>query len=150
MVSSRAETVAAYLAELDEDRRAIVSAVREVVNANLPAGYEEAMNWGMITWQIPLERYPDTYNGQPLAYAALASQKQYVSLYLHGVYADEAVAAAFVERYRATGRTPNMGKSCVRFKRLEDLPLDLVADTIAALGVDAYLARYEASRSGRR
>lgn len=150
MVSSKAATVEAYLDELDEDRRAIVSAVRDVVNRHLPDGYEEAMNWGMITWQIPLGRYPDTYNGQPLAYAALASQKQYVSLYLHGVYADPELAETFVERYRATGRTPNMGKSCVRFRRLDDLPLELVAETVAAMGVDEYLARYEASRRGGR
>lgn len=148
MVSSNATTVAQYLDELDDDRRAIVSAIRDVVNEHLPEGYEEAMNWGMITWQIPLDRYPDTYNGQPLAYAALASQKQYVSLYLQCVYVDPARAEAFEAAYRASGRKPNMGKSCVRFRALEDVPVDLVAETIAATGVDEYLARYEASRQG--
>lgn len=146
MAQSSAATVEEYLAELSEDRRAMVAAVRDVVNANLPAGYEEAMAFGMVSWQIPLERYPTTYNRRPLVYASLASQKQYVSLYLMCVYTDEGAAEAFEARYRATGKRLDMGKSCVRFRTLDDLPLDLVAETIAATPVDAYIERYEASR----
>ena len=75
MVSSAAKTIDAYLAELPPERRAVIAAMRDRVNAHLPPGYEETMNWGMITWQIPLARYPITYNKQPLAYVALAAQK---------------------------------------------------------------------------
>ena len=82
MVSSKAKTVEDYLDELPPDRRAVVSAVRDLVNANLPEGYVETMNWGMIAWEVPLSRYPVTYNKQPLGYVALAAQKNAYSLYL--------------------------------------------------------------------
>ena len=86
MVSSKASTVDQYLAELPPERREIVSTVRSVILANLPQGYAESMNWGMISYEIPLEDYPDTYNGQPLGYLALAAQKRHYSLYMLGVY----------------------------------------------------------------
>ena len=91
-MQSDATSVAEYLAELPADRRAAIEAVRQTILANLPEGYEEAMNWGMITYQVPLARYPDTYNGQPLAYAALASQKNHMAVYLTGIYADDETA----------------------------------------------------------
>jgi uncharacterized protein YdhG (YjbR/CyaY superfamily) len=146
MVRSDAVTVEQYLTELDPERRQEVSAVRDVVLANLPEGYQESMNWGMISYEIPLERYPDTYNRQPLVYAALASQKNYMSLYLMGLYGDPEEEQSFEERYRATGKRYDVGKSCVRFRRLEDLPLDLIAEVIASTPVDEYIARYEAAR----
>ena len=86
------------------------------------------MQYGMISYVVPFSAFPDTYNGQPLMYIALASQKQYMSLYLTSVYADESVSDWFRQRYLATGKKLNMGKSCVRFRKLEDLPLDLVAE----------------------
>ena len=89
------------------------------------------MQYGMISYIVPLSVIPDTYNGQPLMYIALASQKHYMSLYLTTVYADEAVSDWFKQRYLATGKKLNMGKSCVRFRKLEDLPLDLVAEVTA-------------------
>jgi hypothetical protein len=89
MASSKAATVDAYLAELPEDRRAVVSAVRDVVLRSLPAGYEESMAFGMIGYGVPLARYPDTYNGQPLSYAAIAAQKSYYALYLMGAYSGQ-------------------------------------------------------------
>lgn len=150
MPSSDATTVDDYLAELPDDRRAAIGAVRDVILANLPDGYEEAMRWGMITYEIPLARYPDTYNGQPLQYAALASQKRYMSVYLSGIYADAREESWFADAYRATGKKLDMGKSCVRFKRLDDLPLDVIGQAIARTGVDDYLAAYEASRSTKR
>jgi hypothetical protein len=146
VAQSKATTVEGYLSELPEDRRRLVESVRDVVNANLPDGYEEAMAFGMIGWQIPLDRYPTTYNGQPLMYAGLASQKQYVSLYLMCVYADDGAATDFEQRYRATGKRFDMGKSCVRFRSLDDLPLDLIGETIAATPVEAFIDRYERSR----
>ena len=147
MVQSNATTVAEYLAALDPDRRAIIGTVRDVVVANLPAGYVEEMAWGMISYDVPLERHPNTYNGKPLTYAALASQKRYCSLYLTSVYADPERLEGFEAQYRATGKRLDMGKSCVRFRTLDDLPLDLVADVIRATPVDDFIALYEAARA---
>ncbi|HAI08812.1 MAG TPA: DUF1801 domain-containing protein [Dehalococcoidia bacterium] len=147
MAKSKAETVDGYLAELPEDRRAAISAVRQVVLENLPQGYEEMMQFGMIGYVIPLERYPVTYNGQALQYAALASQKNYMSLYLMNVYSDETVERWFVDRYKDSGKRLDMGKACVRFKSLQDLPIDLVGEAIALTPVDRFIERYEMSRN---
>ena len=146
MARSEAATVEEYLDELAPDRRAQIEAVRDVALANLPAGYEEAMNWGMISWEVPLERYPDTYNKQPLMYAALASQKNYMSLYLMCVYSHDGRKTDFEERFKASGKKLNMGKSCVRFKKVDDLPMELIAETIASTSVDEYIGIYEAAR----
>jgi hypothetical protein len=143
---SDAKTVDAYLDELPEDRREALQAVRAVILANLPEGYVEGMQYGMIGYYVPLERYPDTYNGQPLGVAALASQKRYMSLYLMAVYAEED-AAWFRERWESTGRKLEMGKSCLRFRRLEDVPLEVVGEAIARTPVEDFLAAYERSRS---
>ena len=132
---------------MPEDRRAAISAVRQVVLENLPQGYEEMMQFGMIGYVIPLERYPVTYNGQALQYAARASQKNYMSLYLRNVYSDEAVERWFVDRYKDSGKRLDMGKACVRFKSLQDLPIDLVGEAIALTPVDRFIERYEMSRN---
>ena len=116
MVRSAAATVEEYVQELAPDRREDVQAVRKLVLDNLPPGYVETMNWGMITYEIPLDRYPDTYNGQPLMYAALASQKRYMSLYLMCVYSHQESRIWFEERFKASGKKLDMGKSCVRFR----------------------------------
>ncbi len=99
------------------------------------------MNWGMITYQVPLETYPDTYNGKPLMYTALASQKNYMVVYLMGIYASEEARERFEKAYRATGKPLDVGKSCVRFKRLDDLPLDLIGECVASETVDTFVAR---------
>ena len=148
MARSEAATVDAYLAELPPDRRGALDAVRSVVLDNLPAGYEEIMQFGMIGYVVPLSTLPKTYNGQPLQYAALASQKNYMSLYLNTVYGNAQVAKSFVAAYEANGKKLDMGKSCVRFKRLDDLPLDLIGKTIAATSVAEYVRYYEESRRG--
>ncbi len=146
MARSAASTVEEYLNELTPDRREQIGVVRDVVLDNLPDGYVESMNWGMISWEIPLERYPNTYNKQPLMYAALASQKNYMSLYLMCVYAHDGVQTEFERRFRASGKKLNMGKSCVRFKKVEDLPIDLIAETIASTPVEDYIRSYELAR----
>ncbi len=147
MVKSDAATVEEYLAGLPEERREAMQAVRQVVLANLPDGYEECMAYGMIGYVVPLSRYPDTYNKQPLGFAALASQKQYMSLYLNNVYDNPETLEWFTSAYTASGKRLNMGKSCVRFKRLDDLPLDVVGQAIARTSVDDFLTSYEESRS---
>ena len=146
MASSRAATVEAYLEELPAERRAVISAVRDTIRKTLPKGYRETMNWGMITWEIPLERYPDTYNGQPLAYAALAAQKNYYAVYLTGLYQDPEEEREFREAFKRAGKKLDMGKSCVRFRKLEDIPLELIGKVIARIPPERFIERYEASR----
>ncbi len=149
-MQSKATTVDQYLDELSDDRRDAISTVRNVVLENLPDGYEEMMLFGMITYAVPLSTFPDTYNKQPLMYAALASQKRHMALYLTNVYGDGSLEAWFRERYKATGKRLDMGKSCVRFRKLDDLPLDLVGETIAMTPIDEFLEIYKASRTGTK
>ena len=150
MTVEAARTADEYIASLPEDRRAAIAAVRQVVLDHLPRGYEEGMQYGMIGWYVPLERFSDTYNGQPLGLAALCSQKRYMSLYLNTVYGDPETERWFRERFAASGKKLDMGKSCVRFRNVEDLPLDVIGETIARTGVDAYVARYEEVRGSSR
>jgi uncharacterized protein YdhG (YjbR/CyaY superfamily) len=147
---SDTETVEQYLAELPPDRRAMVETVRQVILANLPPGYEEAMNWGMICYQVPLATYPDTYNGQPLMYAALAAQKNHTAVYLTAIYMDDASREWFETAYRASGKRYNVGKSCVRFRKLDDLPLPLIGQSIATFSVDEFISRMEQARAAPR
>ena len=149
MVASHAGTVREYLAALPPDRRATVAAVRKVILEHLPRGFEEAMQYGMIGYRVPLARYPATYNGQPLAVAALAAQKGYTSLYLMNVYGDRATERWFADAFRKAGKKLDMGKSCVRFKSVDDLPLDVIGQAIARTSVEDFIASYEASRRGR-
>lgn len=147
---SEAKTVKQYLAELPTERRSAMAAVRKTILANLPKGYEEAMDWGMISYQVPLSTYPDTYNQKPLMYAALASQKGYMVVYLSGIYADDASRARFEAAYKATGKRYDVGQSCVRFKTLEDLPLDVIGDAIASTSVERFVELYEQARGAKR
>jgi uncharacterized protein YdhG (YjbR/CyaY superfamily) len=149
MATSSAKTVAEYLKSLPVERRAAIEAVRKVVRKSLPKGYREAMGYGMIVWAVPLGRYPDTYNGQPLCYAALAAQKSHCALYLMGVYQVPAQAAALKAAFKAEGRKADMGKSCIRFRTPEDLPLATIGKLVAGTSVDAFIAQYEASRRRR-
>jgi len=144
---SSASTVEEYLGELSEERRAAIEAVRQVILQNLPKGYEEVINWGMITYQVPLETYPDTYNKKPLMYAALAAQKNHMAVYLTAIYMDEKTSREFETAYRATGRRYDVGKSCVRFKGLADLPLELIGESIASLQVSEFVERVNDARS---
>ena len=143
MASSPAKTVAEYLRSLPPEQKQEIEAVRKVIKRHLPRGYEEGMQWGMISYFIPLSRYPDTYNGQALGLAAIAAQKQYNALYLLTVYGDPETKRWFEAAWKASGKKLDMGKSCVRWKRAADLPLDVVGEVIARVGVDAYIARYE-------
>ncbi|MDJ0924316.1 MAG: DUF1801 domain-containing protein [Acidimicrobiia bacterium] len=146
-MQSKATTVQQYLSELTDDRLEAIEAVREVILDNLPEGFEEVMNWGMITYQVPLERYPDTYNKKPLAMASLASQKNHMAVYLTGVYADAASRSRFQDAYKATGKRMDMGQSCVRFRKLDDLPLELIGEAIAEYTVDEFIELSERLRS---
>ncbi|HEU4560194.1 MAG TPA: DUF1801 domain-containing protein [Longimicrobium sp.] len=149
MAKSAASTVDEYLAELPDDRRQALSAVREVVLRNLPEGYREMMTFGMIGYGIPLERYPDTYNGQPLAFAALAAQKNYNALYLTCVYQDSEQERELRDGFKAAGKKLDMGKSCIRFKQPGDLALDAIGRIIATTPPERFIQQYEAARGGR-
>lgn len=148
-MKSSAPTLQKYLDELPEDRRAVVEAVRGMVLHNLPEGYRESFNWGMITYEIPLERYPKTYNGQPLAYLALAAQKNHYALYLNCVYQDPEQESRLREGFKKAGKKLDLGKSCLRFKKLDDLPMNVLAELVAGTPPDAFIAQYEASRAGK-
>lgn len=147
---SSASTVEEYMGELSEERRVAIEAVRQVILKNLPKGYEEAMSWGMITYQVPLETYADTYNKKPLMYAALAAQKNHMSVYLTAIYMSEKASREFETAYRSTGKRYDVGKSCVRFKELADLPLELIGKSIASLQVSEFVDRVVEARSVRR
>jgi hypothetical protein len=143
MVRSEATTPEQYLAELPEGRRELVETIRRTILDHLPDGYEETMTFGMLGYVVPLEVFPDTYNGEPLGSVALADQKQYVAVYLMGIYADEAERRWFVDAWKATGRKLDMGKSCVRFKKLDDVALDVLGEAVARIPPDQVIAAHE-------
>jgi hypothetical protein len=146
LVSSKAATVDQYLAELPADRRTEIEKVRDAINAALPAGYREGMGWGMIGWVIPLADYPDTYNKQPLAYAGLAAQKNSNSLYLNCVYASPERTDRLKAEFAKAGKKLDMGKSCIRFRKADDLALDIIRDEIASTPPDQFIKIYEEAR----
>jgi uncharacterized protein YdhG (YjbR/CyaY superfamily) len=139
-------SVSAYLAQLPEDRRKELQRVRAVVRKHLPDGYQESIGAGMIVYQVPLARYPDTYNGQPLWYAALAAQKNYLSLYLMCAYGSPPLAQKLREGFAAAGKKLDMGKSCIRFKTAGDLALDAIAQVVASVPLERYVEIAKAAR----
>lgn len=150
MVSSKETTPAAYLASLPPERRKVIAAVRAVVKKHLPKGYVESMNWGMLAYEIPLSRYPDTYNKQPLMYVALAAQKNNYALYLTSASSNQALMAKLAAAYKTAGRKLDMGKSCLRFKTLEELPLDVIGQLVASIPVDLRIQMAEAAQKKER
>ncbi len=146
MAKSKAETIEDYLQELREDRRETISEVRDLILEHLPDGYRETMNWGMISYEIPLERYPDTYNGQPLSYLGLAAQKNHNALYIMSVYQDEELYNWFEEQFKEAGKKFDMGRSCLRFRSTNDLVLDAVKKIIAHQTPDEFIEAYEEIR----
>lgn len=146
MASRHSASVADYLRALPPEQRAVVAGVRKVLRANLPRGFKEGIRYGMVAYYVPLSRYPNTYNGQPLSVACLGAQKHYVSLYLMAVYGHRDTERWLREEFRKAGKKLDMGKSCVRFKTLDDLPLDVIAKAIARVNIDDFIAIYERAR----
>lgn len=136
-----------WLDDLPEDRQEAARAVVAEVRAALPEGYAESMTFGMPTWEVPLERYPDTYNGKPLMYAAFAAQKRHYALYLMAPYQQPEIMARLEQGFEEAGQKLDMGKSCVRFRKLEDLPLPVIRDVVGALGVDAFIESSERAQA---
>jgi hypothetical protein len=147
MARSSATTAEEYLQEIPEDWRATIEAARKLVMKHLPKGYSETISFGGLSYEIPLAQYPDTYNKRPLAYVGLAAQKNYCALYLMGCYMDPAQEKKLKEAFRAEGLTPDMGKSCVRFKSLKDLPVAAVGEIIASTPPEAFIRIYEKARA---
>jgi hypothetical protein len=147
---SYAEDVESYLSTLPADRQADMHKLRALMLEHLPPGYEEVMNWGMISYQVPLAVFPNTYNGQPLMYAALASQKNHMSLYLTSLYADELNRKEFEKAYLDSGKRLDAGKSCLRFRKLDDLPLPLITRTIASTPPKEFIRLVQKARGNRR
>lgn len=146
-MQSNAKTVEEYLDTLSPERRAMVEALRSAILKYLPEGYEETMQYGMISYVVPFPRYPKTYNNQPLAVASLASQKNYVSTYLMGIYGDADAEAWLEKAFADAGKRLDMGKSCVRFKKLEDIPADVMGQAVSLLSVNDFIELYESSRT---
>lgn len=145
-MQSKAATVEEYLGELPPERRVAIATLRAVIRKHLPRGYEEGMQYGMIGYYVPHSAYPAGYHcdpRQPLPFACLASQKNYMSLYLTSVYMDDEQATAFRAAWLKTGKKLDMGKSCIRFKQVDDLPLELIAKTIKGATLKKHLAWYE-------
>jgi len=145
-VAVRKQTVAQYLAALPGDRRAVIASVRAAVKRAMPKGYQETMGYGMIMWSVPLKVLPDTYNGHPLCYVALAAQKRHYALYLMGCYGNKALMDELKAGYKAAGLRLDMGKSCLRFTSLDKLALGVVTKAIAKVPVAKFVAIYRAAK----
>ncbi|MEM8835459.1 MAG: DUF1801 domain-containing protein [Planctomycetota bacterium] len=150
---SDAGTVAQYLRELPDDRRKAIKTLRTVIRDNLNPGFKEGMQYGMIGYFVPHSVYPDGYHcdpNEPLPFAGLGSQKNHMALYLFCVYGNPTLESWFTKSWKATGKKLDMGKSCVRFKSIEDVPLDVAGALIARVTSDDFIARYEQATAGVR
>ena len=149
---SSVKTPAQYIASLPADRAKTITTVRALVNKHIPRGYEECIVWGTIGWTIPLSRYPDTYNGQPICYVALSSQKNYCSLYMMAAYwggnqfDQESQLEQLKGAFKAAGKTLDMGKCCIHFQTPDDLPLEAIGKLISAISSEKWIEMYEQSR----
>ena len=161
-MQSSAATVADYLASLPEDRRHIVESVRKVILDNLDSGYSEGMQYGMIGYAVPHSVFPAGYHcdpKQPLPFAAIASQKNYVSVYLMGLYCGcekelSGEAKWFTDAWAASGKKLDKGRACLRFKKLDDIALDVIGESVRRIPAQRYIERYQqvlaASKASRK
>jgi uncharacterized protein YdhG (YjbR/CyaY superfamily) len=150
-MQSAATNVDDYLASLPPDRRSAIASVRNAINAKLPTGYQEGIHYGMITWCVPesVLAAREVYNKKPLCFAGLASQKNYMALHLLAVYFDPKERAWFETAYKKSGKKLDMGQGCVRFKTIDALPVDVVAEAMARIPVDKFVATYRSNREER-
>ncbi len=136
-----------YIGQLPEERQTVVSKIREIINKNIPKGFEEQMSYGMLGWVVPQSVYPDGYHCDPklpLPFINIASQKNFVALYHSGIYADAKLHDWFVSEYpKHCKRKLDMGKSCVRFKSMDDIPYGLIEELITKVSSEAWIALYE-------
>lgn len=141
------ESVPAYLDSLAEDRKAVMKKLRAVIKKNLPKGFKEVINYGMPSWVVPHSKYPDGYHCTPelpLPFLGMASQKNFIALYHMGVYADPKLMAWFEKQWPKHVKTKlDMGKSCIRFKKIETIPYDLIGELVAKMTPEAWIKLYE-------
>lgn len=145
-MTSKAVTVAQYLKELPEDRREAIAAIRETILKNLDKGFQETIQYGGIGYSVPHSAYPAGYHcdpKQPLPFAGIGNQKNHIGIYLFCIYMDEKLMRSFVEDWKKTGRRLDMGKSCVRVKKLVDIPLDVLGRTIKKVKMKDFIKTYE-------
>ena len=143
---SHVKTPEQYIASLPAERAKTIATVRALVNKHIPRGFDECLVWGTIGWTIPLSRYPDTYNQQPICYVALSSQKNYCVLYLMGAYWSASQLEQLKAAFKAAGKKLNMGKCCVQFQSPDDLPLEAIGKLISATSSEQWIEFYEQSR----
>jgi hypothetical protein len=144
--AANVKTPAQYIASLPADRAETIETVRAFVNKHIPRGYDECLIWGTIGWVIPLSRYPDTYNKQPITYVALSSQKNYCSLYLMGAHWSASQLEQLKTAFKGAGKKLDMGKCCVHFETPDELPLEAVGKLISAIPSERWIEMYEESR----
>ena len=142
-----AKTVDEYISKVPEERTAAISKLRETVKNNLPKGFEEGINYKMIGYYVPHSLYPAGYHCDPklpLPFINIASQKNFVALYHSGIYADKMLLDWFVAEYPKHVKTKlDMGKSCIRFKKVENIPYELIADLCKKMTAEEWIALYE-------
>lgn len=146
MVSSKAQTVKQYLAELPDDRRKDITKLVNLVRKHLPKGYEEVMARGMVGYQVPMSVSGPTYNNQPIGPVAIAAQKHHISLYLLSIYASRELTTEFKKRWLASGKKLDMGKSCIRFKAIEQADLETIAWAVGLLNPVEFSEMYQNAR----
>jgi hypothetical protein len=146
MATKTQPTVAEFLAQLPQARRREIDRVRALILQYLPTGYEEVVSRRMLVYQVPLARYSDTYNRQPLWYVALASEKSYLSLHLMSIYGDTAKVQRLKDGFQAAGMKLDMGKACIHFKTADDLPLDVIGAVVASMPLERWVAIAQAAR----
>ncbi len=143
----KANTPEEYIAQLPEDRKEVIKKLRAVIQKNLPKGFEECINYGMIGYVVPHFIYPDGYHCTPelpLPFMNIAWQKNFVAVYHMGIYAKKELYDWFVSEYSKHCTTkPDMGKSCIRFKKIEKIPYDLIAELCTKLSVDDWINVYK-------
>lgn len=146
-MQSKAVTVDDYIKELPEDRKAAITKLRSVIKKHLPKGFKEGMGYGMMGYFVPHSIYPAGYHcnpKDPLPFMGMASQKNFISFYHMGIYGDPKLLKWFTDEYSKAGVGKlDMGKSCVRFKKMENIPFDLIGKLVSKISVDDWIACYE-------
>ena len=146
-MTAPAATVTSYLAMLPAEQRKVISAVRATIRKNLPSGYKEVLQGKFIAYVVPLSRYPKTYNGQPLWYVALGVQKNYYALHMVALYGSKKELEKVQAGYKKAGKRLDMGKACIRFKKVEDLALDVIGKSVAGVPMEEYIRWYVVAKS---
>lgn len=150
----KASSPADYISQIPEERKATLKKLRETINQNLPKGFEEGIQYGMIGYYVPHSKYPDGYHcnpKEPLPFMSIASQKNFVALYHSGLYANKTLYNWFVSEYPKHAKTKlDMGKSCIRFKKMDDIPYKLVGELCQKITADEYIEIYETAIKNRK